>query len=163
MNSVVADAGPLIGLARIGRLNILRKLFGTIVIPPQVFHELELSKDRPGTKAILEAIDAGWIKLEKIKKPNKLKRLHLLVDAGEADAILLALEQDSRMLIIDDKKGRKTAKNIGLPIVGTGGILVAAKRAGHLIEVTSVLNDLAGVGYYISPTLSKRIIELAGD
>ena len=163
MSSVIADAGPLIGLARIGRLNLLRKLFGTIAIPPQVFHELELSSDRPGTKAILEAIDSGWIKLEKIKNPNKLSRLHLLVDAGEADAILLALEQDARMLIIDDKKGRKTAKNIGLPIVGTGGILIAAKRAGHLKEVTSVLNDLAGAGYFISLTLSKRIIELSGD
>jgi predicted nucleic acid-binding protein len=125
---VIADAGPLIGLARIGRLNLLRKLVGTVAIPPQVFHELELSSDRPGTMAILEAIDSGWIKLEKIKNPNKLSRLHLLVDAGEADAILLALEQDARMLIIDDKKGRKTAKNIGLPVVGTGGVLIAAKN-----------------------------------
>ena len=75
-----------------------------IAIPPQVFYELELSNDRPGTKAILEAIDAGWIKLEKIKKPTKLKRLHLLVDAGEADATLRALEHESLMWIMDDKK-----------------------------------------------------------
>lgn len=61
MRSVVADAGPLIGLARIGRLNLLRKFFGTIAIPPQVFHDLKLSSDQPGTKAILEAIDSGWI------------------------------------------------------------------------------------------------------
>ena len=163
MSSVVADSGPLIGLARIGRLNLLRKLFGTAAIPPQVFQELKLSSDRPGTKAILKAIDSGWIKLEKIKNPDKSRRLPLLIDAGEADAILLALEQNARVLIIDDKRGRRTAKNLKLPLLGTGGVLIAAKRAGHLENVTSVLNDLANEGYHISPSLSKRIIELAGE
>jgi predicted nucleic acid-binding protein len=67
------------------------------------------------------------------------------------------------MLIIDDKRGRKTAKNLKLPLLGTGGVLIAAKRAGHLNEVTSVLNDLSKAGYHISPSLSKRIIELADD
>lgn len=163
MRSVVADTGPLIGLARIGRLNLLRRLFRTIAIPPQVFHELKLSSDRPGTKPILKAIDSGWIKLEKIKNPAKSRRLPLLVDAGEADAIMLALEQNAPMLIIDDKRGRRTAKNLKLPLLGTGGVLIAAKRVGHLKEVTSVLNDLTKAGYHISPSLSKRIIELAGD
>jgi predicted nucleic acid-binding protein len=163
MNSVVADAGPLIGLARIGRLNLLRKIFGTITIPRQVFNELKLSSDRPGTKAILKAIDSGWIKLEKVKNSDKLSRLHLLVDAGEAEAILLALERDARVLIIDDRKGRKTAKRLRLRLLGTGGVLVAAKRAGHLKDVTSVLTDLADAGYHLSPNLSKRIIELAGE
>jgi predicted nucleic acid-binding protein len=55
MRPVVADTGPLIGLARISRLNLLKKLFGTVAIPPKVFHELKLSSDRPGTKAILKA------------------------------------------------------------------------------------------------------------
>ena len=163
MRSVVADAGPVIGLARIGRLNLLRKLFGTVAIPPQVFQELKLSSDRPGTKAILEAIDSGWIILEKIKNRDKSRHLPLLVDAGEADAISLAIGQKARVLIIDDKRGRRTAKNLKLPLIGIGGVLIAAKRAGHLEKVTSVLNDLANVGYRISPPLSKRIIELAGD
>jgi predicted nucleic acid-binding protein len=163
MSPVVADAGPLIGFARIGRLSLLRKLFGTIIIPPQVLDELKLSSHRPGSKAILQAIDSGWIKLKKIKDPEKSRRLHLLVDAGEADAILLALEQDARMLIIDDKKGRRTAKNFGLRLLGTGGVLIAAKKAGYLKDVTSVLNELSEAGYHFSSTLSKRIIELAGD
>ena len=163
MSSVVADSGPLIGLARIGRLNLLRKLFGAVAIPPQVFQELKLSSERPGTKAILKAIDSGWIKLEKIKDPYKSRRLPLLVDAGEADAILLALEQNARVLIIDDKRGRRTAKNLKLPLLGIGGVLIAAKKAGYLEKVTSVLNDLADVGYRISPSLSNRIIELAGE
>jgi hypothetical protein len=124
---------------------------------------LKLSSDRPGTKSILKAIDFGWIKLVRIKNPDTSRRLPLLVDAGEADAILLALEQNARVLIIDDKRGRRTAKNLKLPLMGIGGVLIAAKRAGHLEEVTTVLNDLANVGYRISPSLSKRVIERAGE
>ena len=66
-------------------------------------------------------------------------------------------------LFQNDKRGRRTAKNLKLPLIGIGGVLIAAKRAGHLETVTSVLNDLANVGYRISPSLSKRIIELAGE
>jgi predicted nucleic acid-binding protein len=104
---------------------------------------------REGTGDLLRDAEAG--------------RLHLLIDAGEADAILLALEQDARMLIIDDKKGRKSARSLGLRLTGTGAVLIAAKRAGYLKDVTSVLNDLSDAAHHISPALSKRIIELTGD
>ena len=89
--------------------------------------------------------------------------LDLLVDAGEAEAICLAIEQHARLLIIDDKKGRKAAKKHGIRIIGTGGILVVAKKKGLLVKVSPILEDLAGVGYRLSPMLCHRILELAGE
>jgi len=71
---------------------------------------------------------------------------------------LAAVEQDARMLIIDDKRKRKTAKNLKLPRLGIGGVLIAAKSAEHLKEVTSVLNDLSRAGSHISPSFPKAII-----
>ena len=77
--------------------------------------------------------------------------LNLLVDAGEAESIQLALKQNSNILIIDDRKGRKIAKSRDIRIIGTGGILIAAKRKGILDKVAPIMDDLADVGYRLSP------------
>ena len=84
-----------------------------------------------------------------------------MVDSGEAEAIQLATEQNATLLLIDDRKGRKTAKKRGIHIIGTGGVLIVAKKAGLLAEVSPVLKELASIGYRLSPALCERIIELA--
>ena len=160
---VVADAGPLIGMARIGHLSLLQSLYNSIIIPPLVFEELKIPSDKPGARAVSEAINNGWIKIVELKRPSDSAILRLLVDAGEAESIQLALEQNARLLIIDDKKGRKTAKSRGIRVIGTGGILITAKKAGLLGKVSPVLNKLANAGYRLSPDLCKRIIELANE
>lgn len=58
---VVADAGPLIGLARVGLLDLLRQLYGKVLIPVQVFEELQTSEDRPGSRALRAAVQEGWL------------------------------------------------------------------------------------------------------
>lgn len=160
---VVADAGPLIGMARIGRLSLLQSLYGSVVIPPRVFEELKISSDRPGAKAISEAIHSGWIKIAELKSPSSSTILRLLLDAGEAEAIQLAMEQKARLLHIDDKKGRKTAKSRGIHVIGTGGVLITAKKARLLVEISPILKELASAGYRLSPALCERIIELADE
>lgn len=160
---VVADAGPLIGMARIGHLSFLQRLYNSIMIPPRVFEELKISSGKPGAKVVSEALDAGWIEIADLKRPSDSAILRLLVDAGEAESIQLALEQNAGLLIIDDRKGRKTAKSHGIQVIGTGGILISAKKAGLLDKVSPILNELAGVGYRLSPELCKRIIELADE
>jgi predicted nucleic acid-binding protein len=86
-----------------------------------------------------------------------------LVDAGEAESIQLALEKNANILIIDDRKGRKIAKSRDIRIIGTGGILIAAKRKNILDEVAPILDNLAGVGYRLAPDLCRRILELADE
>ena len=160
---VVADAGPLIGMARIGQLSLLQNIYGSIIIPPKVFEELKIPSDKPGASAVSKAIKARWIKIVELKRPSDSISLRLLVDAGEAESIQLAFEQNAHLLIIDDRKGRKIAKNRDIQIIGTGGILISAKKAGLLVKVSPVLNELANVGYRLSPGLCKRIIELANE
>jgi len=160
---VVADAGPLIGMARTGHLSLLQQLYNSIVIPPRVFEELMISSGKPGAKVVSEALNAGWIEIADLKRASDSAILRLLIDAGEAESIQLALEQNARLLIIDDRKGRKTAKSHGIQVIGTGGILISAKKAGLLGKVAPILDELAGVGYRLSPELCERIIELADE
>jgi predicted nucleic acid-binding protein len=162
-NVVVADAGPLIGMARIGHLSLLQSLYNVITISPRVFEELKISSDKPGAKAASEAINAGWIRVVTLKRPSDSAILGSLIDAGEAESIQLALEQKARLLIIDDKKGRRAAKSRGAQVIGTEGILISAKKAGFLRKVSPILDELASVGYRLSPALCNRIIELAEE
>lgn len=160
---VVADAGPLIGLARVNQLNLLERLYHHITIAIRVLEELKPSSEKPGATIISAAVDAGWLKVSQLKKKDDHSILNLLVDAGEAESIQLALEQNANILIIDDRKGRKIAKSRDVRIIGTGGILIAAKKKGMLEEIAPIIDNLAGVGYRLAPLLCQRILELADE
>lgn len=163
MTIVVADAGPLIGISRVQHLTLLRQLYGVIVIPERVRAELRLSSHRPGAQRILEAFQAGWIHSVPVQNSAQVTLLGRIIDAGEAEAIQLAIELHADLLLIDDLNGRKAARRKGLPITGTGGILVAAKRAGFLKAVAPVLDELVLAGYRFSPALCQQILKLAGE
>jgi predicted nucleic acid-binding protein len=87
---VVADSTPLIALARIDRLNLLKELFGAVLIPEAVFQEVVTrGKERPGSEEVLKA---DWIK---VKSPNDRAKVAFLLsdlDEGEAEALVLAEE-----------------------------------------------------------------------
>lgn len=163
MKIVVADAGPLIGISRVGRLPLLRDLYGTLLIPEQVREELRLSSNKPGSHAVLEAMQDRWICCVPICDVNQAFRLGRFIDAGEAEAIQLAIEQQAELLLIDDRRGRKAAQKRGVPIIGTGGMLVVAKKAGLLDNIAPVIAALTQAGYRLSPLLSEHILKLAGE
>lgn len=89
--------------------------------------------------------------------------LALVLDTGEVEAILLAEQVTCRFLLIDDRKGRRIARQRGLPVVGVAGVLLAAKTRGLLPEVQWVLDELSAVGYRLSPALIERVLALAGE
>jgi predicted nucleic acid-binding protein len=163
MESVVADAGPLFGLARVGKLHLLQKLYSFVLIPQKVYEEITRASNKPGAKAISKAVLAGWIEVIYVENQQNVDKLNVLIDKGESEAIQLIKEQKLRTLIIDERKGRKIAKARGIHVIGTGTILIKAKKAGLLKEVSVVLHDLRKTGYRLSPALCKRILELAGE
>lgn len=160
---VVADAGPLIGLARASQLVLLRELYGTITVPPTVAAELRPNEDRPGSKALRKAMEEGWLRQKALRETSELGHLRKWVDLGEAEAILLAGEVDLRFLLIDEARGRRVARQRGISVVGTGGILVTAKRNGLLQAVRPLLEDLSQSGYRLSHRLREQILALAEE
>jgi len=155
---IVADAGPLIALAKTGNLDLLKKLFGEVFIPSAVYKELHIDSSRPGSVALSKAME--WIHAEETTAPSKYL-LHA-IDRGEAEAITLAREKNAALLI-DEARGRIAARNEGIQIFGTGAVLIRAKEKNYISEVKPHLNALSNTGYRISKPLQKEILHRAGE
>lgn len=154
---VVSDAGPLIALARIGHLDFLAQLFSEVLIPEAVREELKLTSDRPGAREIRLVIGPGkWLKVKKVRAQ---KPLSPVIDEGENEAILLAV-QEKALLLIDDLKGRKVALASGVRIIGTGRILLEAKQKGFVDRISPILDKLGKAGYRFSELLIKRLSKI---
>ena len=143
---VVADSTCLIGLARIGRLQILQQLFGEILVAPAVFRETVTDgRGRPGAA---EIAGASWIRTVAIENRDDARRLAQTLGAGEAESIVLAAEQHADFLVLDDRHARATALTRGLPVVGTVALLVRAESKGLLPHAAEALEDLRRVGFW---------------
>jgi len=110
---VVSDSTTLIILGDLDKLIYLKNVFVTIYIPLKVYEEINFKRD-------FELPD--YIKIAKPKKTSRLQELKMLLDDGESEAIALAIEK-KLPLIIDEKKGRKIAKNLSLDILGLLGVV----------------------------------------
>jgi len=142
---LVSNTGPLIALALIDRLDILQALFHPVMIPDAVHKELlEGGSSGHGISAYKKAL---WIQV--LSLPGTLDPLlQTVLDLGEASVIQLARDQKADYVLIDERKGRKIARDIfGLKVIGTARILVEAKRRGILDSVGNTLNRLKDSGY----------------
>ena len=146
--AVVSDSTCLIGLERIGKLNILPALFDPIMIPPEVGREF-------GTKF-------SWLQTKNLTNNLAAAALRLVVDAGEAEAIALAGEKNC-LLISDDKQARLAAKRLGVAVIGTVGVLIRAKQNDVVSAVKPILDDLELNNFFISAALREEALKIAGE
>jgi predicted nucleic acid-binding protein len=159
---IVADAGPIIGLAITGRVKILSALFEKVLIPRAVLEELQIEASRPGSFALSKAREDGWLSTEDVPEDPDTTQLTELLDRGEAEAIVLAQPRDTRLLI-DERKGRAVARSRGVRVIGTGGVLLLAKRGQVIDQIAPILEELASHGYRLSDELRRELLVLAGE
>lgn len=149
----VSDSSPLIALAQVRQIDLLPKLFSALVIPPAV------AAETAPTLAVLPA----WIRVLQLKQPLHPETSKGPFGPGEKEAISLALETPPSQVILDDQPARRLARRLGLSVVGTVGILLAAKRLGHLEQVQPVLDALLKADFFLSPELCERVLIQAGE
>ena len=146
---VVADSSCLIGLSKIGQLEVLYQLFGRVLIPQAVYHEVVVrGANRPGAK---EVAAVGWIEVCEIIDQLALRTLKLTLGVGESEAIILASEKAADFLILDDWKARQIASVLDLPVVGTVAILHKAAAKGLLSDLAMTLEQLSLAGFRFLP------------
>lgn len=162
---VIADASPLIGLAKIERLSLLQDLYQEVWIPPAVYEELKPDAKRAGSQKLKQALDTGWLKVANKNQFSAeiYQELSQILDPGESEAIALAEILNARFLLIDERRGREIAKHRGIVIAGTGAILLAAKQHNYINSVRAELDALRNIGYRLSDSLVQTLIKLAGE
>jgi predicted nucleic acid-binding protein len=158
---LVVVSSPLIWLAKIGRLTLLKTLFGQVVIPRRVYEEAALEKQSADAVLIGKAIDDGWIKVseEKMEEADVLagvSGIHL----GEAEAIFLAQKLGTE-LIVDEMEASTMAQMFGVRPIGTVAVLLLALATDELTlnESKECLGGLIASGFWLSIDVYNRALE----
>lgn len=160
MLRVIVNSTPLIILCNIGRLDILQKLYGEIVVPEAVYKEVTAKEE----SVCQRLVSAEWIHMERIQEKTDKKMYKAKLHDGEVEVMILAQENDNTdLVIIDDNAAKKTAKYLGLNVTGTLGVLLKAKKKGIIKEVSPVLNEMKRKGFYISEYVEHLVLEKAGE
>jgi predicted nucleic acid-binding protein len=155
----VINSGPLVALSLVGRLDLLPALFREFWIPEAVYQEVTVAGvGRAGADTLA---DTRWAQhIRPAPDPDPLLIAEL--DLGEAAVISLARAYSPCMVIIDEKRGRRIARHVyGLPVKGTAGLLVEARRRGLLDDLRATLLDLKRAGYYLSDAVIEGACKAA--
>ena len=160
--SIVSNASPLINLARIGQLELLHDVYGEILVPEGVWREVVVEGEGQPGAAKVKAAD--WIIRRSVSQESLRNALRQELDAGEAEAIVLALEAGAELLIMDERLGRETARHLGVRCMGLIGVLVESKHRGLLPAVKPTLDALRDVaGIRVSDALYARVLRDQGE
>lgn len=148
--NAVSNSSCLIALEKIGYLDLLSKSFDTVTIPSAVQTEFGQNID--------------WLIVKSVQNKAVVNSLKTQIDDGESEAIALAMEEWTDIFIVlDDKKARRVAKQLGLKVIGTVGLLLRAKKKGIITEIKPTLNALQDVDFRIAETLYKKALRLAKE
>ena len=163
MMKIVTNSTPLIELSKIRQLGPLREVYGTILIPEEVYIEVVI--DGTGKPGAAEVKAAEWIHCQSGTNKDQVSTLqdqHSL-DLGECATIVLAEEINAEQVILDDNAARREAIARGLPVIGTVGVLLIAKTQRIIPAARPILNNLRAHGTRISQDLYYQVIERAGE
>ena len=158
---VIADAGPLIALARIESLDLLRQLFGRVCITTVRDEILPAKAVFADVELLTRALTEGWIDVVEVPTSDFMP-LNPGVDAGEASSINVASQWreagDVVLIVMDDRAGRMEAKSRGLALIGSAAVIGLAKSRGLVPAARPLLEQMVASGYFIGPLVVSEVL-----
>lgn len=151
----IPDASPLIVLARVGRVDVL----GPVVVPRAVADEVLAGPEGDPARMFVER--GRFDPCPDVIVPTSVQEWGL--GAGESAVLALALETPGAVALLDDTQGRRCARAVGVPVIGTLGLVVRAARAGRLSGATPVLRDLRAAGLWLDDGLIADVLRRVLD
>jgi predicted nucleic acid-binding protein len=149
---VVSDSSPLIAFERMGQLSLLTAMVGSLWVPPAVRYEVFGPDPLP-----------TWVKERPLAQPLAPRMTASHLGPGEREAIALALEIGAAELLLDDLPARRLAVSLGVPVIGTVGLLLRAKKRNLIVEVRPLIDALHEQGFHTSERLLRGVLEAARE
>lgn len=156
----VSNTSPLIFLAKIGRLELLRRAAPRILVPSVVLEEIR-QQDDAASELVGRAV-RDWLVVQNPDEGTS-RLVGAGIGPGESGALALAIESQATRVILDDLDARRFARRLGLEVVGTAGLLLAARLRGEIPSLGDDLERLRLAGFFISDELQRRILAEAGE
>ncbi len=147
---VITNSACVISLTQMGKLELLHELFGTVTIPASVEAECRLQP-------------ANWMLVKNPSSPQLAMSLRSRLGNGESDAIALAVELTADRIILDDRRARSAAKSLGLNVIGTVAVLVAARRQGLIPNLSDALEELVETGFFVATDIIESALRAVGE
>jgi predicted nucleic acid-binding protein len=150
----IVNASPVISLARVGYLDLLSQLANEVLIPEAVIGEVLVGAPTDPARKVLES---GW---GRRVSPREIASsvLEWSLGAGESAVLALALERPGSRAVLDDAAARSCARALGVPVIGTLGIVLQAKRSGLIPSASQVIQSLQGIGFRLDTEVIRTAL-----
>ncbi len=142
---VITDTSCLIVLSRIGALDLLHRLYRTVIVTDVI--AAEYGEPLP-----------EWMEVRRVANIAYQRLLEASLDAGEASAIALAIETGDVLLVVDDLKARREAARLNIPMTGTLGIIFKAKENGVISEIAPLIAAMEQAGFRVAPAIVDELL-----
>jgi predicted nucleic acid-binding protein len=156
----IADTGPIIIFAKIGHLDLLTAMARVVLLPSPVVREIRRGRASDPAR---RAVDAGWGTEVAVRYIRVAVRSVGLLDLGEQSVLTLALKRPGSRVLLDDERARKAARQLGLPLTGTVGIIIGAKRRGLIPDVSPLFHAIQAAGSYMAPDFLRQAAAGVGE
>jgi uncharacterized protein len=159
----VADSSVLIALSTIGHLDLLRRRAPAGVLVPEAGWR-EVVETGTGQPGAAEVASASWITTCPVQDKDLVSLLRAELDEGEAEAIALCREREGQLILLDEKDARRVARRLKLPVLGTVGVLIWAKRVGFITSLREQLDLLQARGKLrLNPSVYDEALRSVGE
>ena len=164
----MTNTTPLIALAQCDLFPLLHTLFGQVLMPPAVHREVVSEGDgRAGAAETQSAVADGWLVMQELQESaaedaRGLQQAFLLGD-GESEVLALARQQPTDVILLDEARAVRCAREMGLPVLRTVGLLLQAKAQGHLESVQPALDQLRLAGFRLSESVYQAALRHASE
>ena len=159
---IVSNTTPISNFLHLGQMEILKTIFKELHVPMAVYSEIEayFSGDNQWQKCLNE----GFIIRAEVQTSAKIKELLTHLHMGEAEALCLCIENNAKLCLLDDRDARIIARLNKIPISGTLGVLLKAKKMGIIESVKELIDRLrTDHHYWIDDAMYNKVLNLSGE
>jgi predicted nucleic acid-binding protein len=157
----VVDTSPLIFLAKLGRLDLLRESADLVTLPRAVLAEVHAKPD--AATYVIDHACRTWLSVRDVTHRRTVELVQADLDLGEAEVIALAHELGADRVVLDDLDARRFARRVGLGLIGTLGLLLAARLRGTLPSLRAEMERLEALGFRVAPSVVEGLLLTAGE